>query len=335
MSAQTVRLRAVSHLYPPTTHSAKRKSSRLRRFILLLPPFLVLIALLWSRPSHGQQPYMHSETTSRILTTKSRRLPTPSECHLWKSVARDLSKLHLYRRHFASHDLTDWFIYVTFFHEAWQQNLHHTPTYIDIAANHAKKWSATYFLDRCMNWNGVCVEANPKYWSELKSKRTCKLVKDCVSDRVRAVNFSLTDAYGGVVSQSKGGGVNITLHQSDKFRNIYSGVKQMMCQPVHAVIPSGYYDFLSLDVEGHELNVLRGIDWNSMTFGVIITENRSFQVQKLLSGLGYTRISGVLGDDIWIGPGEHFRVNAGIRRLLKTFNRTSYQFQDRSIDFLE
>lgn len=312
------------HPYTYPMPSPKRKAPRRRLLYISIFSLLLLVTF---------RPRSTSASASTSPPPTQRTLPIPSHCADWQSVARNLQDLHLYREHFTSHDLTDWFIYVNFFHAHWQNSLSRPPRYIDIAANHARKWSATYFLDRCLDWAGYCVEANPKYWRELSRQRSCNLVKDCVSDRVRDVNFSMTDAYGGVVAGGRGGGVNVSLHQSNKFRKLYGGVRRMTCQPVHAVIPGGYYDFLSLDVEGHEYNVLKGIDWASMTFGVIITENRSPKVRKLLSGLGYTVVSGVLNDDIWIGPGEEFRVGRGMKRLMKGFNRTSYMFNVSDFDF--
>ena len=37
----------------------------------------------------------------------------------------------------------------------------HGGTYVDLAANDAIFRSSTYFLDACLGWKGVCVEANP------------------------------------------------------------------------------------------------------------------------------------------------------------------------------
>lgn len=48
--------------------------------------------------------------------------------------------------------------------------------YADVAANHYKHLSNTYFFDRCLGWSGVCVEPNPVYWAELRSKRSCHVV---------------------------------------------------------------------------------------------------------------------------------------------------------------
>ena len=37
-------------------------------------------------------------------------------------------------------------------------------TYVDVAANHYKRISNTYFYDTCLQWRGLCVEPNQIYW---------------------------------------------------------------------------------------------------------------------------------------------------------------------------
>ena len=45
--------------------------------------------------------------------------------------------------------------------------------YIDVAANHYKRISNTYFYDRCLGWKGICVEPNGIYHDELRWAPTC------------------------------------------------------------------------------------------------------------------------------------------------------------------
>ena len=81
-------------------------------------------------------------------------LHEPHECTEWRTVAWQPSKLRLYqhRGHFNSHDLSDWFLYTAIFNETWHSRLIRRPVYLDIAANHARKWSTTWFFDRCLGW---------------------------------------------------------------------------------------------------------------------------------------------------------------------------------------
>ena len=58
--------------------------------------------------------------------------------------------------------------------------------YLDIAANHYKRISNTYFFDVCLGWRGLCLEPNPIYHDGLRAHRTCELLPTCASDRADA-----------------------------------------------------------------------------------------------------------------------------------------------------
>ncbi|PXF44226.1 hypothetical protein BWQ96_06007 [Gracilariopsis chorda] len=257
-----------------------------------------------------------------------KQLDEPLECRQWRLAARDLRSIRLYRKHFVSHDMTDWFVYAAFFTEAWHaRGMSERPVYLDVAANHARRWSGTYFLDRCMGWDGVCVEANEKYWGELRAQRHCQVVNKCVSDIERTVNFSLTDAFGGVVSNIGYGGVNGSRHKrEEKFKGQFHGIKSMKCSTLGKEMKRNHIHFWSLDVEGHEAEVLQGFDWNKTSVDVIVTENRGKGVQAILSGRGFERVSGVLKDDIWIRNGSGFKVSEQMRWLMSRFDRNNYRF---------
>lgn len=258
-----------------------------------------------------------------------KQLNEPLECRQWRLAAKDLRSIQLYRKHFVSHDMTDWFVYAAFFTEAWHaKNMSERPVYLDVAANHARRWSGTYFLDRCMGWDGVCVEANEKYWDELRTQRHCRVVNKCVSDTERTVNFSLTDAFGGVVSQLGYSGVNGSRHErEEKFKGQFHGIKSMTCSTLRKEMKQhNHVHFWSLDVEGHEAEVLQGFDWNKTSVDVIVTENRGRKVRSILSGRGFERITGVLKDDIWIRNGSGFEVSAHMRWLMSRFDRDNYRF---------
>ena len=145
------------------------------------------------------------------------------------------------------------------------------------------------------------MEANDKYWEELTTERHCSVVKACVSDKEgRTVNFSLTDAYGGVVaSKEERWGVNGSSHATNgKFQSQFNGFKTMTCRTMKdALRKEGQIEaaddrgiaFMSLDVEGHEFSVLKGFDWN-VPIDVIIAENRTKPVRDLLNDRGFRRL---------------------------------------------
>lgn len=258
-------------------------------------------------------------------------LSMPEECAIWRSLARDASKLVLYKQHFTSLDFTDWFIFVSMFTEAWhsaRRTSRKRPVYVDVAANHARRWSNTYFLDRCLGWNGVCAEANPGYHEELRTQRHCSLIDTCVSDTPRLVNFSFTAAYGGVVRDGSGGqawGVDGNKHATQpKFSTHFRGFRTLRCTTLSRELPRlgvNHVDFMSLDVEGYELPVLEGMDWSRTTVDVLVVENKRPEVQKFLEDKGFQQYRGVLKDDIYIRKGSGYTINHKFAHWLKIMRK--------------
>ena len=290
-----------------------------------------------------------NQTTKPLFNLRAPRFPprpsnaahselkVPEFCQKWRQLALDAKNIRPYREHFTSHDLTDWLVYTSFFHEDWHATQRSRPVYVDIAANHAKKWSSTFFLDRCMGWNGICVEANDKYWEELTTERHCSVVKACVSDKEgRTVNFSLTDAYGGVVaSKEERWGVNGSSHATNgKFQSQFNGFKTMTCRTMKDVLrKEGQIEgadhrgiaFMSLDVEGHEFSVLKGFDWN-VPIDVIITENRTKPVRDLLNDRGFRRLK-AFTDEVWVRKGTAYDIPDKVKEMIAIFDRESYTFK--------
>lgn len=154
--------------------------------------------------------------------------------------------------------------------------------YVDIAANEPVRISNTYFYDKCLQWRGLCVEANKRYFDVLKQHRSCAITPACVSDQVGNVAYYLRKGLSGVKATNK--------NNWDKLKE--SQIVNVQCvRTADALAAAGIseIDLLSLDVEGHEYNVLRGIDWERTRINVIIIETLSTETKELLHNLGYKK----------------------------------------------
>ena len=60
--------------------------------------------------------------------------------------------------------------------------------------------------------------------------------------------------------------------------------------------------YLSLDVEGGELDALRGVDWNTTTIDVLTVETASAELTKFLEARGFARVFCVALDSVFVAP---------------------------------
>ena len=52
--------------------------------------------------------------------------------------------------------------------------------FVDIGAHNGVTFSNTYCLEKYLDWNGLCVEANDLTYDTLLLNRNCKCVNECV-----------------------------------------------------------------------------------------------------------------------------------------------------------
>lgn len=176
--------------------------------------------------------------------------------------------------------------YLFKFHFSW---LRRRGIYADVAANHPTHISNTYFFDACLGWSGVCVEAHPQFLSGLYRGRTCAMVPTCVSDQDgTSVIFSLQGGLSGIAKTNK---------NADDFKKKGLAVSsiRMVCTTMEVALGKhdvSVIDYLSLDVEGHELSVLKGFNWEKVRINVMTVEcqeNSINEIETYLHSKGYVR----------------------------------------------
>lgn len=201
-----------------------------------------------------------SETESFCKSIIRSPLPFDESCEMntTTKLCRDGSS-----RMFSQYS-QDYYVYTRFFSKMNRRGI-----YVDVAANHPWKISNSFFFDACLGWDGICVEANPDYTELLEKNRDCKVVANCLSNQEgHNVSFVLNRAFSGI---------SITNKFIDGWRakgQNYSEV-HMSCTTMENMLAESQVvevDYLSLDVEGHELMILQGINWDTVRINVLSVE---------------------------------------------------------------
>lgn len=123
--------------------------------------------------------------------------------------------------------------------------------YVDSGANDWREFSNTFFFDVCLGWDGLCIEPAKEYHASLKEFRSCTLITDCISDRKHEMSFVSSGAGSHVVD---GNGIS--------------------CNTLASMLGNrSKVDLWSLDVEKHELEVLKTIDFEQIEISVLLVED--------------------------------------------------------------
>jgi FkbM family methyltransferase len=159
--------------------------------------------------------------------------------------------------------------------------------FVDVGAGDPVLLSNTYYFER-NGWNGICVEADEgKIW-RLQSRRDAIVEQSAVSDKEGEVKFEYneTSVLSGIASEET--------HFPTKTIQAYTLNTILEKHNVSKV------DLLSIDVEGFEINVLRGLNFDKYKPQIVISEyiaenqfsnkNTSIEIIDFFKKLPYTLV---------------------------------------------
>jgi FkbM family methyltransferase len=179
--------------------------------------------------------------------------------------------------------------------------------FVELGACDGLYLSNTLYFERHLDWNGICIEPNERYWSALGRNRRCNLSHALVhSEPDQMVDFVLAEAASGIDDET--GNKHVV-----KLRT--STLEQVL----DAYNAPRIIDYLSLDVEGQEYNILSTFPFDKYQFRCLTVEHNAphvgsenqQKIRDLLEGAGYRFVQG--NDDIngWShGPINDFYVHS-------------------------
>lgn len=163
-----------------------------------------------------------------------------------------------------SQDNQDYIIYENFFKNK------RNGFFCDIGGNHPLKINNTLYFEE-LGWNGVAFEPLPhmsKLWAE---HRKAKLFPFALSDSEGKVTFTVVKDVTGWEDMLSF--VKETRDVNYDYETEEIQVQTKIFKKIMKEENITHIDYLSLDVEGHELNVLNGIDFDAVRINVLTIEN--------------------------------------------------------------
>lgn len=159
------------------------------------------------------------------------------------------------------------------------QMLGHPQTgfFVEVGAYDGIQTSNTYALEQA-GWKGVCIEANPDVFELLRQNRASTNIHAAATDGTGSVWFAGDRIVGeGEGTKVRGGALDDLLWEVRAPRTI---------------------DYLSIDIEGGELDVLSNFDFDEFYIRLMTVEHNLYcegpgpkdALFELLSGAGFIRV---------------------------------------------
>lgn len=167
--------------------------------------------------------------------------------------------------------------------------------FIEIGAANGINLSNTYLLEKKFNWNGIVVEPARIWKEEISNNRNCIISYDCIySETGIKVEFLETDkpefSTVNIDNKSK------DIHESYRLKN---NKKYELSTLSFADFSIKYklpkkIDYLSIDTEGTELDILKSINLNNFDIKLITVEHNFTEkreaIYSYLNNQGYKRV---------------------------------------------
>ena len=152
--------------------------------------------------------------------------------------------------------------------------------FIECGAADGETFSNSLFFEMERNWTGLLIEANPDYHRALLDKnRHAYVLSTCLSTERRPATVRMQPAglLGGIADQMHAS--HVAFIGASKKPEV-----AVNCFPLNAIMAAlgvSRVDYLSLDVEGPELEILRTVDWTRLHIDIVTVEYRIYGGPKI------------------------------------------------------
>lgn len=177
--------------------------------------------------------------------------------------------------------------------------------FVEFGATNGKDSSNTYFLEKYMDWTGIVAEPNPSFAAQIRQNRSCFVSHKCVYSRSREhIEFIATNA--GALSYIA------SIDPSDGYNRGDGKVVTVETVSLNDLLAEAKaptdIDFMSVDTEGSEFEILSHFDFGAWNIKAIAVEHnhskRRGMIFDLLTRNGYRRKWPGIGyvDDWYVRP---------------------------------
>lgn len=179
--------------------------------------------------------------------------------------------------------------------------------FVDIGAHDGISLSNSCYFENSRSFKGVCIEPNPKVFDILKGNRKCTLLNVCIAEVETQVKFLVIDGYAEMLSGMVDKYHPEHLKRIERYMADHGGSKQEIkvnAIPLHNIdfLRNTSIDYMSIDTEGNEIDILRSIDFKKISINCLSIENNyhDTNIEVLMTNNGFIKVYRLGDDDIYL-----------------------------------
>ena len=168
-------------------------------------------------------------------------------------------------------------------------------TFIEFGAWDGVDKSNTYFFEKHLNWSGLCIEPIPDVYDKLVLNRSCECLWGAVVPDNRDKATFMLNSGSGMNSGVKG------LVEESRLK-IYNTI-EVPAYNINSLLNNfNEIDYLSIDIDGSEFDIIKNINFDNHKINVISVENMDNDrvCYDFLLTKGYKYNHRIFIDDIYV-----------------------------------
>jgi len=182
--------------------------------------------------------------------------------------------------------------------------------FIELGALDGVLISNSLFYEKILKWNGICIEPTERHFNNLLIQRKCYKFSDVIYDEEKEVTFysapPCCDSLNGIKEKYDQRHLIRIDRETKQYNYTKNDIieikkKSRTMDSILNEVGIKNIDFLSLDTEGSELNILKSINWSDTKIKVICVEDNygDIELHRFLQKLNYTFFKRLDGDYIY------------------------------------
>ena len=190
----------------------------------------------------------------------------------------------------------------------WETGYREGGCFVEFGACDGVFLSNSLLLERAYGWQGVVAEPNPVYHQALEANRTCRVDRRCVWTKSRkTVKFrAVAEPEYSAMADVDPADHHELSGRRDRFDLVKVETVSLIDLLKQAKLPKRI-DYLSLDTEGSEYDILDAFDFDAFDVRLITVEHnytaRRADIERLLTAKGFRRrFPGMTRWDDWYVP---------------------------------
>jgi FkbM family methyltransferase len=198
--------------------------------------------------------------------------------------------------------------------------------FVEVGAGGVVENSNTYFFEKELNWTGLLIEGALPNIAHLSAKKRLRpktvMIFKAACERPGIVKMVGDGSSAGLVS-------DMPMDHKTLFSSNWSGSwaspYEVECDSLHSILDEHQVrnvDFMSIDVEGGELGVLRGLDFTKVAVRVIVihlpgyVSPKESESRKILQSHDFCLAARVGGNEYWTSDAAFQKIHCGWSNFL-------------------